>query len=287
MRSSRLLPALLLLFVGSGCAALIYEVVWFQLLELVIGSSAVSMGVLLGTFMGGMCLGSLLLPRFMQPDWHPLRTYAALELGIGGFGLILLFGMPLVGGAYTAWAGPGASGLLFRGVAAGICLLPPTMMMGATLPAIARWVEASPKGVAWLGFFYGGNTAGAVIGSLLAGFYLLRVTDLAITTYVAVALNATVAFVALAVAAASAYQAHPAIASPVARPRSFDRASVYIAIGLSGLTALAAEVLWTRNLSLLFGATTYTFSLILAVFLAGIGVGSSAGAALARSLERP
>ena len=63
MRSRRLLPALLLLFVGSGCAALIYEVVWFQLLELVIGSSAVSIGVLLGTFMGGMCLGSLLLPR--------------------------------------------------------------------------------------------------------------------------------------------------------------------------------------------------------------------------------
>ena len=57
------MPVLLLLFVGSGCAALIYEIVWFQLLQLVIGSSAVSMGVLLGTFMGGMCLGSLLLPR--------------------------------------------------------------------------------------------------------------------------------------------------------------------------------------------------------------------------------
>ena len=76
MRSQRLLPALLLLFVGSGCAALIYEVVWFQLLELVIGSSAVSIGVLLGTFMGGMCLGSLLLPRSDRPDAHPLRVYA-------------------------------------------------------------------------------------------------------------------------------------------------------------------------------------------------------------------
>ena len=60
------LPALLLLFVGSGCAALIYEVVWFQLLQLVIGSSAVSLGVLLGTFMGGMCLGSFLLPRYID-----------------------------------------------------------------------------------------------------------------------------------------------------------------------------------------------------------------------------
>ena len=66
-------------------------------------------------------------------------------------------------------------------------------MMGATLPAIARWVETTPRGVAWLGFFYGGNIAGAVIGSLLAGFYLLRVFDMAIATYVAVALNVVVA----------------------------------------------------------------------------------------------
>ena len=66
--AQRWLPALLLLFVGSGCAALIYEVVWFQLLQLSIGSSAVSLGVLLGIFMGGMCLGSLLLPRYIRPD---------------------------------------------------------------------------------------------------------------------------------------------------------------------------------------------------------------------------
>src|SRR5258705_2142085 len=107
MSSRRLLPALLLLFVGSGCAALIYEVVWFQLLELVIGSSAVSMGVLLGTFMGGMCLGSFLLPRFVSSEAHPLRVYAWLELGIGAIGLLILFAMPIIGRAYTAWAGSG------------------------------------------------------------------------------------------------------------------------------------------------------------------------------------
>ena len=83
-------PLLLLLFVGSGCAALIYEIVWFQLLQLVIGSSAVSLGVLLGTFMGGMCLGSLLLPRFVTPERHPLRIYALLEAGIGVLGLVVL-----------------------------------------------------------------------------------------------------------------------------------------------------------------------------------------------------
>src|SRR6266536_1342481 len=106
MNPKRLLPALFILFVGSGCAALIYEIVWFQLLQLVIGSSVVSLGVILGAFMGGMCLGSLLLPRVVSPLRHPLRVYAMLELGVGIIGLFILWGMPLIGGVYTAWAGP-------------------------------------------------------------------------------------------------------------------------------------------------------------------------------------
>src|ERR1043165_5443067 len=164
-------PVLLLLFVGSGCAALIYEIVWFQLLQLVIGSSAVSLGVLLGTFMGGMCLGSFVLPRYIDVRQHPMRVYAMLEAGIGILGLLLLFGMPLVNGIYLAIGG---GPVFLRAIIAPICLRPPTLMMGATLPAIARWVETTPAGVSWLGFFYGGNIVGAVTGTLLAGFYLLR-----------------------------------------------------------------------------------------------------------------
>src|SRR3981189_1440926 len=167
MTSRRFLPVLLLLFVGSGCAALIYEIVWFQLLQLVIGSSAISLGVLLCTFMGGMCLGSFVLSSVVPARHHPLRVYACLELGIALIGLLLLVGMPLLSGVSPSWAGSGITGLLFRGVIASVCLLPPTLLMGATLPAIARWVETTPDGVSWLGFFYGGNIAGAVVGSIL------------------------------------------------------------------------------------------------------------------------
>src|ERR1700716_4707997 len=78
-----LLSVLLLLSAGSGAAALIYEIVWFQLLELVIGSSAVSLAVLLGTFMGGMCLGSLAFARVVAASLHPLRVYAAMEFCLG------------------------------------------------------------------------------------------------------------------------------------------------------------------------------------------------------------
>ena len=222
------LPWLVILFVGSGAAALIYEIVWFQLLELVLGSSAMSVGVLLGTFMGGMCLGSLLLPRVMKADWHPLRVYAGLEVGVGVMGLVLLFAMPLVGGAYTAWTGGGIIGILLRGVAAAICLLPPTLLMGATLPAIARWVQTTPEGVEWLGFFYGGNIAGAVVGSLLAGFYLLRAYDVTVATFVAVVLNLTVCGLGLAIAEATRYDAVEARTAKA--ERAPDAWSIYATI---------------------------------------------------------
>ena len=282
--SERALPILLFLFVGSGCAALIYEVVWFQLLQLVIGSSAVSLGVLLGTFMGGMCLGSLLLPRFVSAKEHPLKVYAFLELGIGVCGLFVLFGAPLIGGWYDALGLQGMPGIIGRGIVAAICLLPPTLMMGATLPAMARWVETTPKGVAWLGFFYGGNIAGAVLGSLLAGFYLLRLFDMTTATLVALVLNVVVAAVGLWLAGRTPHEAGAAVTD--AKPERGVR-TVYLAIGLSGLTALSSEVMWTKVLSLQFGATVYTFSLILAVFLTGLGIGSTVGASLARSVARP
>ena len=279
----RFLPVLLMLFIGSGCAALIYEVVWLQLLQLVIGSTAVSLGVLLGTFMGGMCLGSLLLPRLVSGRRHPLRVYALLELGIGVIGLAVLFGMPHVEQVYTRSAGHGPPSILLRGGVAAVCLLPPTLLMGATLPAIARWVETSPLGVSWLGFFYGGNIAGAVFGCLLAGFYLLRVHDMATATYVAVALNVAVAAIAFALAAGPARYEVPAdFGTRESAGRAAGARSVHLAIALSGMSALGAEVVWTRLLSLVLGGTVYTFSMILAVFLIGLLIGSSLGAFLAR-----
>lgn len=283
--SQRHLPLLLILFVGSGCSALIYEVVWLQLLQLVIGSSAASIAVLLGTFMGGMCLGSIFLPRLIAARVHPLRVYAFLELGTGAFGLAVLFGLPLVQYLYTATVGHGFPGILLRSAASAICLLPPTLMMGATLPAISRWIETTPQAASWWGFFYGGNIAGGVFGCLLAGFYLLRVHDMATASYVAVCINVVVAIASFALARHVTYEAPAATVETAERaPGSWP---VYFAIALSGLCALGAEVIWTRNLSLMLGPTVYTFSIILGVFLTGLGLGSSGGSVLARDHKNP
>ena len=143
--ASRFFPYLILLFAGSGCSALIYEIVWFQLLQLAIGSTAVSMGVLLATYMGGLCLGSLGLPRLRWKQ-HPLRVYAVLEAGIAACGILALVLIPLIERVYFAVVGHGLPGMLLRGFIAAICLLPPTALMGASLPAIVRWTESTPRG---------------------------------------------------------------------------------------------------------------------------------------------
>jgi spermidine synthase len=276
-------PLVLCFFVGSGSAALIYEIVWFQLLEFVIGSTAVSLAVLLGTFMGGMCLGSLAFARIVPASLHPLRVYAAMEFGIGLIAILVLYFLPAAADLYASIGSQGFAGILFRALLCAAFLLAPTVLMGATLPCAARWVESTPQGVSWLGILYTGNLAGAVFGCLLAGFYLLRLYDMATATFVAAAINALCAMLAFLLAA---FAPHRAPAAPTAAdrvPLRLESVAVYLTIAMSGLTALGAQVVWTRLLSLLLGASVYTFSIILAVFLLGLGLGSSAGSLLARS----
>jgi spermidine synthase len=279
----RYLPPILFLFIGSGCAALIYEIVWFQVLQLVVGASAVSIAVLLGTFMGGMFAGSLLLTRYVSPAEHPLKVYAKLEGMIGACGAMLIVLMPIVGRLYTSVDGGGPSSIVLRAAVSVVLLLPPTMLMGATLPAISRYVQATPSGVAWLGLFYSGNIFGAVIGCLAAGFYLLRMFDLTTASLTAVVLNAIVASVSFLLSKRAPYGTSEGVPSVSKDITSWKPHAVYMAIALSGFTALGAEVVWTRLLSLLFGATTYAFSIILAVFLIGLGIGSAIGSHIARN----
>ena len=291
---SRFFPVLLVLFALSGCSALIYEIVWYQLLQLAIGSTAVSLGVLLATFMGGLCLGSLALPRYRRAaQMHPLRVYAYIEFAIGACGILALVGMPLVDGVYAAAVGHGMPAVLLRALICALCLLPPTVLMGASLPAISRWVESSPRDVSRLGLLYGANTAGAVLGCLAAGFYLLRVSNMTATTLVAAGINALVGIASLALARKEPVDAKEARVKSETKPAAPEAPiaagpnvrPVYLTIALSGASALGAEVVWTRLLGLMLGATVYTFSIILAVFLVGLGIGSAGGALVSRRVD--
>lgn len=288
MASNRSLHLILcLMFVASGCAALIYEVVWFQQLGLSLGASAISLAIVLTSFMGGMCLGSLLLPRLVSRKSHPLAVYARLEFLLGICGAVILWSLPAIGSLYWSLGFSGTVDIALRAGVALLVLLPPTMLMGATLPAMSRAFEASAVGMSWLGRFYSANTLGAVLGCLASGLYLLRLYDVSVATTVAVSLNFGVALVAFCVQGWLPYEAAATPVETTSHRLDARGRVVAIAIGLSGLTALGSEVVWTRLLALLFGPTTYTFSLILAVFLFGLAVGSRVGAELARRMSSP
>ena len=255
-RSNRALVALLLFFLGSGCSALIYEVIWYELLRQVVGASSISMAIVLTSFMGGLFLGSWGFSRLIMPRYHPLLIYAVLELGIGLFGLLILVLLPSVRLLYVSVVGYGTAGILLRAVVCLICLLPPTIMMGATLPAVARWMSASRIGISRLGFLYMANTLGAVGGTLLAGFYLLPTYDMVTATQFAATVNILVAVFAIVLA----WRTLP---FPVPQTLTADTGGlqplvielpkfiVYGAIAVSGLTALGAQVVWTRLMSLM------------------------------------
>lgn len=281
------LRVLVLLFAASGCSALIYEIVWFQWLELVIGSSAVSLGVLLAVFMGGMSIGSILLPRLLPTRIPPLRVYGALELGIAATAALIWLELPAVRAVYSGLGGPGPIGLVSRAAIAAVCLLPPTMMMGAALPVVARAIKSTPEGLSWLGVLYVSNTVGAVVGCLGAGFYLLRVHDMVSTTLVAVGLNVLAGVASLLIAPRAATRPAPApsaLESP--QPRDKFDFGVHMVVLLSGFCALGGEVVWTRLLALLLGSTVYTFSIILSVILIGIALGAAVGSLLVRLSSR-
>ena len=280
--SSPFLPVLLVLFFGSGCAALIYEVVWYQMLQLAIGSTTISMGVLLATFMGGLCIGSIGLPR-VRTRMHPLKMYALIEAGIAALGLLVLVGIPLIDRVYIAANGWGLPNMFLRALVAAICLLPPTALMGASLPAAARWIESTRTGVSWWGLLYGTNTVGAVFGCLFAGFYLLRMYGVAAATLAAVSINLVVAVISLALAARTPARNHIPDAAEAAADAGSG--SIYLTIGLSGASALGAEVVWTRLMGMMLGSTVYVFSIILAVFLIGLAIGSTVGAWISRSVR--
>jgi spermidine synthase len=276
---------LLLLFAGSGCSALIYEIVWYQLLQLAIGSTAVSLGILLATFMGGLCIGSYILPRYLpRMRMHPIMVYAMIEAGIALLGLAQLVLIPLIDDLYVAGAQSGAPGMVLRAVICAIALLPPTILMGASLPAIVRWARGGSNNASWWGALYGANTLGAVCGSLLAGFYLLRVYDIYVATFAAAGINLAVALLSFVLARGQnvAEVSDSAVVTGDENKRDWP---VLIAIACSGASALGAQIVWTRLMGLMYGATVYAFSIILGVFLIGLALGTAFGSAIVRHVN--
>jgi spermidine synthase len=308
------------LFVGcygaSGTAALIYEVAWTRLFTLELGHTVAASSTVLAAFMGGLAFGAWLAGRFLPGPERRLQIYAALEIFIA----LLAIALPVIFRDFRpvlAWAyADGSAPVRFAGVrlALSLGLLGlPAAAMGATFPIAAAWladagVRRTPRPdlqpAVDAGLLYAVNTAGAAVGAIVAGFWLLPSAGLRGTTWTGVGLNAAAAVGALWIVrratlvtagraestgrnrqgSRKSAQRTVQVARLIAAPQPALASAV---AALSGFSALAYEVAWTRLLALVIGPTTYAFATMAAAFIGGMALGSLAGARLARHASQP
>ena len=280
MRRNTATPAVLLFF--SGACALTYQTVWFRQFRLIFGASTFATAAVLAIFMGGLGLGSAFLGRRADAHPKPLVFYGNLELLIAVSAAASQVLLWLVAKIYFATGGSVTLGIfvasVVRLVLAAIVLAVPTVMMGGTLPAVARAVETNEDdGRRNVALLYGANTLGAVTGTLLSTFFALEVFGNRKTLLVAVLVNAIVAVIARSIGTQWGAGSSPARDDErVAAPPSNGRTRVLIAAGIVGFAFLLMELVWYRMLAPLLGGSTFTFGLILAVALLGIGLGGAA-----------
>jgi len=301
---------ILAIFVLSGAAALIDEIVWSRQLVLVFGNTTQAVSAILAGFFGGIAIGSYAGGRIADRVRDPLRMYGLLELALAVVVVVTPITFRLINGLYrdiypSLEDSPQALAVL-RVVMAVLALAPATILMGATLPTLTRYLTRDATLTGAFSRLYAANTIGAIVGTTLAGFVLIELLGLSGALAVGAGCSATAGLAALwlgrsgrgsmePVVIAPAGPVSARIVAPVRAPaddtgRGLVRADPRLALGvafISGLTSLGYQVTWTRLLASGTGNTTYVFTTILATFLVGIALGAVLFAALRTRLGDP
>ena len=279
-----------LCFLLSGAAGLVYQLVWMRYLATIFGTSEQAIVTVLVAYMGGLAAGAWVAARLLPRLTRPILIYALLEVTIAIGALLVPWLLEVVGRVHVAIMGgqaapPSDGGVVnsLAGLGLGcIVLLIPTACMGATLPILARGVVRRSEQIGRrTGWLYGMNTLGAVVGVVLAAFFLIPNLGLWGTSYVGVGLNLLVAVIGWFVAnrAVPSVERQDHLAHlPVKGAFTHVILSMML---ISGSVAFAYEVLWARLLAHVLGGSMYAFATMLAAFLAGIAIGGLLGATVA------
>ena len=283
MKSKVLRTGLLLL--GSGLSALVYQIAWMREFRLVFGASTAATAAVMAIFMGGLGLGGAILGKKVDRSKNPLRFYAFLELGIAGFAAVTPILIHLSRELYLMLGGTVVMGLtlstIVRLILSTLVLAIPTFLMGGTLPAAARSAEdTSDVGRRNMALLYGLNTLGAVVGVSLATFYLLETLGTTTMLLTACVFNALVAGTAWLLSLSKESQVPDVEMKEAEQGKgklelNFHSIFVFTAAAVVGFVFFLMELVWYRMLTPLLGGSTYTFGLILAVALLGIGIGGA------------
>ena len=269
-------------FVVSGATGLIYEVLWARMLGLVFGATTLAVSTVLAAFMGGLALGSAVAGKLAPRIKKPLATYGWMEIGIAAYALLVPLLFHWIDHVYALiWQQfqPGFFAFsLWRFVLSGLVLLVPTTLMGATLPVLAAAVvHSSGRNSNSVTRLYACNLAGAILGTLAAGFVLLPSLGVRTTIAVAAGLNVVVGVVAIALQrrageTGTVAQSEVEVGGPI-----FDFGSsrfwIFAAL-VSGFVTISTQVSWTRILTMIIGSSTYAFSIVVALFLIGLAAGA-------------
>ncbi len=273
-----------ILFIVSGAAGLVYQIVWFKYLSLFLGNTTYAQTIVLATFMGGLAIGATLWGRKADRAARPLALYGLLEILIGIYCLLYPFLLSIFKSGFVSLVrsldlpSDGAAVLFLKLVVSILTLLFPTILMGGTLPVLVRFIshsiEESGKNVATLYFV---NSFGAVVGSVLGGFFLVPVSGLRATIYAAGIVNLIIGATAFLL---SRHKFDFPIETEAVRHeplREFSNMQVSLAVGVAGVSGLASmiyEVSWVRLLIPVLGSSTYSYTLMLIAFISGITIGS-------------
>jgi len=275
-------PALAVLFFGSGVSALIYQVLWTRVLGWTFGVTIYAASAVWASFMAGLAIGSLVAGRIADRSRQPLRWFGAAEILVGltalGTPQLLAWMQRAYVALYPSLPHSTTGLTLVRLAMAFGLLIVPTVLMGATLPLVVKSSVFEDRRLGHhLGLLYGANTTGAIVGTLAAGLLFIPTYGIRTTFLVAAGMNVLVGGLALMLSAPEARIP----AEGAARPRapveqSADRRLlvVLIVFAVSGFVSLALEVVWFRVLTLFLRPTVYGFAVMLATILAGIALGS-------------
>jgi spermidine synthase len=267
-----------LCFVLSGATGLIYEVLWARMLGLVFGATTLAVSTVLAAFMGGLALGSALAGKLARRIRKPLSTYGLMEIGVAIYALLVPLLFSLVDHLYVwIWQQlhPGYFTFsVWRFLLSGLVLLVPTTLMGATLPVLAAALVRSSSDSNSVTRLYACNLAGAIIGTLAAGFVLLPTLGVRTTILVAAVLNAIVGALAITLQRRTNTPAEHYEPDPVKLRQDPSNPIWYFAALASGFVTISAQVSWTRTLTMIIGSSTYAFSIVVALFLIGLALGA-------------
>jgi len=298
-------------FFASGVTALIYEITWMRIFSLILGSTTLAGTLILATFFSGFAIGAWLFGHFVDKHSFALLTYSIMEIGLGIFGVLsisIFKGIDLLFLIlYENLSHYDFFFVIVKFLILWICLLIPTILMGGTLPVMSKYlIRRLNTSGDLVGKLYAFNTFGAVFGTVLTAFFMIKALGISKTIMIAALINIILGLTIIVLRSLKiiiplnvhqlGVEEIKAKASHTKKKQAFSTASlkiidsrnlILLAVFVSGFSSLAAEVLWFRMFSMILDSSVQSFGIVLSIFIGGFALGNLIFARVSTRSKQP